>query len=120
MAKVLGWDRRRRRIRPLALQEPEAERLLAGMGEEERMGSWHLVLADGSIRSAGAAAPDLLRLLPGGRPLAGLAAAFPRATELAYRAIAAKRGAIGRLIGHRARERARARIRERSAPTSDR
>jgi predicted DCC family thiol-disulfide oxidoreductase YuxK len=120
MAKVLGWDRRRRRIRPLALQEPEAERLLAGMGEEERMGSWHLVLADGSIRSAGAAAPDLLRLLPGGRPLAGLAAAFPRSTELAYRAIAAKRGAIGRLIGHPARERARTRIRERSEPTSDR
>src|SRR5918994_1679836 len=54
MAKVLGWDRGRR-LRPLALQDPEAERLLTGMNEEERMGSWHLVLPDGTVRSAGVA-----------------------------------------------------------------
>jgi predicted DCC family thiol-disulfide oxidoreductase YuxK len=113
MAKVLAWDRRSR-LRPLALQEPEAERLLPGMDEEERMASWHLVRADGSVRSAGAAAPDLLRLLPGGRPLARVSAAFPRATERVYRAIAARRAKLGRLIGRRARERSRARIRQRS------
>jgi predicted DCC family thiol-disulfide oxidoreductase YuxK len=113
MAKVLAWDRRRR-LRPLALQEPEAERLLAGMDEEERMASWHLVGADGSVRSAGAAASALFRLLPGGWPLAWLTATFPRATELVYRAIAARRGKLGRLIGERARERARARIGQRS------
>ena len=97
----------------MALQEPEAEGLLPQMSEEERMASWHLVLPDGSVRSAGGAAPDLLRLLPGGRPLAWLTASFPRVTELAYRAIAARRGTIGRLIGRRARERARRRIRDR-------
>jgi predicted DCC family thiol-disulfide oxidoreductase YuxK len=112
-AKVLAWDRRRR-LRPLALQNPEAERLLGGMSEEERMASWHLVLPDGSVRSAGAAAPELLRLLPGGRPLARLLAAFPRTTELAYRAVASSRGTWGRLIGEGARARARARIGERA------
>jgi hypothetical protein len=82
------------------------------MGEEERMASWHLVLPDGSVRSAGGAAPDLLRLLPGGGPLARLTASFPRVTEVAYRAVSARRGTIGRLIGPRARARARARIRD--------
>jgi predicted DCC family thiol-disulfide oxidoreductase YuxK len=115
-AKVLAWDRRRR-LRPLALQDPEAERLLAGMREDERMASWHLVLEDGSVLSAGAAAPHLLRLLPGGRPLAWLTATFPRATELVYRAISARRGSPGRLISERARERARGRIMEREGLT---
>jgi predicted DCC family thiol-disulfide oxidoreductase YuxK len=113
-AKVLAWDRRRR-LRPVALQAPEAERLLPGMSEDERMSSWHLVLADGSVRSAGAAAPKLLRVLPGGRPLAWLSAAFPRATEFAYRGISSRRSDLGRLIGEPARERARARIRRRAA-----
>jgi predicted DCC family thiol-disulfide oxidoreductase YuxK len=114
MAKVLGWDRGRR-LRPLALQDPEAERLLTGMNEEERMGSWHLVLPDGTVRSAGAAAPELFRLLPGGQPLAWLTTTFSHATELLYRAISARRSVLGRLIGERARERARARIRQRAS-----
>jgi predicted DCC family thiol-disulfide oxidoreductase YuxK len=80
------------------------------MGAEERMASWHLVLADRTVRSAGAAAPELLRLLPGGRPLAWLLASLPRLTERAYRAVAARRSALGRLISERARERARVRI----------
>jgi predicted DCC family thiol-disulfide oxidoreductase YuxK len=110
---VLAWDRRRR-LRPLALQEPEADRMLAGMSEEERMASWHLVLDDGGARSAGAAAPVLLRLLPGGRPLASLLARWPRATERAYRFVAEHRAWFGRLISERARERARERIRQRA------
>jgi predicted DCC family thiol-disulfide oxidoreductase YuxK len=114
MAKVLAWDRRRR-IRPLALQDPEAGRLLASMGEEERMSSWHLVLPDGGVRSAGAAAPHLFALLPGAAPLAGLTRRFPRATERAYRFVADHRDWFGRLVGERARERARARVRERMA-----
>lgn len=89
--RVLRWDRNRR-LRPVALQDPEADELLGGMDEERKMASWHLVTADGAVHSAGAAFPPLLRLLPGGRPLAALAAAFPGATERGYRHVARTRG----------------------------
>ena len=89
--RVLRWDRGRR-LRPVALQDPEADALLGGMDEERKMASWHLVTADGRVYSAGAAFPPLLRLLPGGRPLSWLAAAFPPLTERAYRHVKRTRG----------------------------
>src|SRR3954471_5073600 len=61
LGKVLGWDRRRS-IRPVAIQSEEGERLLAGLPEDERVSSWHLVDGDGTVRSAGAAFPGLFRL----------------------------------------------------------
>jgi predicted DCC family thiol-disulfide oxidoreductase YuxK len=67
------------------------------MSEEEKMDSWHLV-ADGRVYSAGAAFPPLLRLLPGGRPLAALAAAFPGATERLYRFVSRNRDRLGRRL----------------------
>jgi predicted DCC family thiol-disulfide oxidoreductase YuxK len=106
---ILAWDRRGA-LRPVALQDPVAERLLAPMEEEERMASWHLVTADGLVRSAGAAAPPLLRRLPGGRPLAAVLERFPRATEWAYRWVADHRSALGGLIPRRAVEWADRRI----------
>ena len=48
--------------------------------------------------SAGAAIEPLMRLLPGGRPLAALARAFPRLTERAYRLVADHRGLLGRFL----------------------
>ena len=101
MAKVLAWDRRGR-IRAVRLQDPEADRLLPGMGEEAKMESWHLVTGDGRVWSGGAAAPHLLRLLPGGRPLAAVASAFPRTTDRAYRWVARNRGRLGRRLGTQA------------------
>jgi predicted DCC family thiol-disulfide oxidoreductase YuxK len=89
--RVLRWDRKRR-LRPVALQDPEADELLGGMDEGRKMASWHLVTADGTVYSAGAAFPPLLRLLPGGRPLGALAAAFPGLTERAYQHVARTRG----------------------------
>jgi predicted DCC family thiol-disulfide oxidoreductase YuxK len=62
------------------------------------MESWHLVSPSGERWSAGAAAPPLMRLLPGGRLPAKLLAAFPNATERAYRFTARHRGAFGRLF----------------------
>jgi predicted DCC family thiol-disulfide oxidoreductase YuxK len=109
LAKVLAWDRRGR-VRPLALQSREASSLLAGMGEDERMASWHLVLPGGEVRSAGAAAGPLLRLLPGGRPLAALADRAPRLIERAYRWVAEHRSPLGRRLSDRARSRADRRI----------
>jgi predicted DCC family thiol-disulfide oxidoreductase YuxK len=97
LERVLAWDRRGR-VRPLALQEPEADRLLAGIDARRRMGSWHLVTAGGEVRSAGRAVAPLLRRLPGGRPLALLADAFPRLTDRAYSLVARHRARLSRLV----------------------
>jgi predicted DCC family thiol-disulfide oxidoreductase YuxK len=99
--KVLAWDRRRS-LRPVALQDPEAAVLLSGLDDGERMASWHLVTEDGSVYSAEAAAPPLLRLLPGGRAPATVLAAFPRLTGPLYRFVARHRDRLGRLVGQSA------------------
>ena len=97
LERVLAHDRHER-LRPVALQDPEADKLLAAIAPAERAASWHLVTPDRRVHSAGAAFPPLLRLLPGGRPLAALAAAFPGATEHGYRVLARNRGRLGRLL----------------------
>jgi predicted DCC family thiol-disulfide oxidoreductase YuxK len=112
LGKVLAWDRRRR-IRPLSLQSKEAERLLAGMSEEARMGSWHLVDDAGAVHSAGAGIAPLLRLLPGGSALAALAARVPRAMERGYRWVAGRRSLWGKLVTDGAKRRADRRIADR-------
>jgi predicted DCC family thiol-disulfide oxidoreductase YuxK len=93
MALVLSWDRERK-LRPVALTDPEAERLLAGMPEDERMASWHLVELD--VSSGGAAFSPLFRLLPGGAPLARLADRFPEGAKRGYRFVADRRSAFGK------------------------
>lgn len=95
--KVLAWDRNNH-IRPLALQDPEAERVLARIEPAARATSWHLATPDGRVYSAGAAAAPLMRLLPGGKPLARLFGRFPRATDRAYRWAARNRDHIGRVV----------------------
>jgi predicted DCC family thiol-disulfide oxidoreductase YuxK len=112
LGKVLAWDRRGR-LRPVSLQSKEAERLLAGMPEEERMASWHLVGDDGQLRSAGAGIAPLLRLLPGGGPFAAVAARTPRLMERGYRLIAGHRSLWGKLVTDGAKRRADRRIAER-------
>jgi predicted DCC family thiol-disulfide oxidoreductase YuxK len=102
---VLRWDRRRR-LRPLALDTREASGLLAEIEPERRAASWHLIDPDGRVRSAGAAAPDLLGLLPAGRPFAALLARIPRLTEHAYRWVAVHRGSLGEPLGERSVARA--------------
>jgi predicted DCC family thiol-disulfide oxidoreductase YuxK len=89
--RILRWDRHGR-LRPVALQDPEADELLGGMDEERKLASWHLVAPNGEVYSAGAAFPPLLRLLPGGRALAWVTRAFPGLTERAYRHVARTRG----------------------------
>lgn len=117
LAKFLLWDRHRR-LRPVALQDAEADLLLAGMPEAERMASWHLVGADGSVRSGGAAVAPLLRMLPGGGAPARAAEALPGRVDRAYRWVAANRSAISRRLPARewARRRAERRIAERAVP----
>jgi predicted DCC family thiol-disulfide oxidoreductase YuxK len=97
IAKVLAWDRGRA-LRAVALQEPEAAHLLGGMAPELRMASWHLVAPDGRVCSGGRAVEPLFRLLPGGRPVAAVAAIFPGLTESGYRWVARNRRCLGRLL----------------------
>jgi predicted DCC family thiol-disulfide oxidoreductase YuxK len=98
--KILAWDRHNR-LRPVALQDPEADRLLPGMDTRQKMRSWHLVTPDGTVYSSGAAVPPLMRLLPGGTPVAALASTFPGSTESLYRWVARNRGTIGRVLRSR-------------------
>jgi predicted DCC family thiol-disulfide oxidoreductase YuxK len=102
LARVLAWDRAGK-LRPVALQSPEAEALLPGMDAEERMRSWHLVTPEGEVRSAGAAFEPLVEILGRGRPLGAFARRFPRATDAAYRWVAEHRTWFGKLTrGRRA------------------
>ncbi|HLM10053.1 MAG TPA: DUF393 domain-containing protein [Thermoleophilaceae bacterium] len=109
LAQVL-WLDRHARLRPVALQDPEADVLLGAMSAEERMASWHLVAADGRVHSGGDAFPALLRLLPGGSPFARVLASFPQACDVAYRAVAARRSSLERLVPAAGAARARERI----------
>jgi predicted DCC family thiol-disulfide oxidoreductase YuxK len=94
---IAAWDRGRGlRFGPIRSAEGQAR--LVGMNPLRRNGSWHLVARDGRVASAGAAVPLLLRELPGGSSLARVADALPRTTDRAYRAVARRRGAIGRLL----------------------
>jgi predicted DCC family thiol-disulfide oxidoreductase YuxK len=95
VAVVLRWDRHGR-LRPVSLTSTDGIGLLPGMPEDERMASWHLVLPNGTIHSAGAAFSPLFRLLPGGGPPARLTDRFPRAAEVAYRFVAEHRTAFGK------------------------
>jgi predicted DCC family thiol-disulfide oxidoreductase YuxK len=102
---LLRWDRRGR-LRPVALQDPEASTLLPGMDERERMGSLHVVDGQGRVASAGAALVALARGLPGGAPLAAAGERMPGAVERGYRLVAGRRGLLGRLVRAGARRRA--------------
>ena len=98
VARVLELDRGR--YRPLALQDPRAAELLPGLSEEKRMESFHVVEADGTVRSAG---DGLARLLP---PLRR----FPGAASRLYWLVAGNRTRLGKLIPNAARRQAQRRI----------
>ena len=95
--KILAWDRGKR-VRPVAIQSEEGSRLLAPIAPAARLDSWHLVRDEGGLFSAGAAAEPLARLLPGGRPLAIVFAAFPGVTEGMYGFVARHRVWLARLL----------------------
>jgi predicted DCC family thiol-disulfide oxidoreductase YuxK len=112
LGKVLAWDRRRA-VRPVALGTEEADRLLGEMPKERQRSSWHLV-DEAGVHSAGAGFPPLLRLLPGGGPLAAATGRLPGATDSAYRFVSGNRSIWGKLVTGGAKRRADRRIAERS------
>jgi predicted DCC family thiol-disulfide oxidoreductase YuxK len=113
LSLVLAVDRRRRLV-PVPLATAAADALLVDLSAEERAGSWHLVAPNGERTSAGAAAPPLLRLLPGGRAPAALLAYTPALTERAYRWVADHRSWLSRAVPSGAKRRASERIARRT------
>jgi predicted DCC family thiol-disulfide oxidoreductase YuxK len=95
--RIIRWDRGRR-LRAVPIESAEGARLLADVPPERRLDSWHLAGPGGTLRSGGAAAAPLLRLLPGGRLPAAILAAFPAVTAAAYRWVAARRDLFGRFL----------------------
>lgn len=114
LARFLAWDRRER-LRPVPIQGSQGGEALAGVGEEERLASWHLVSPAGERRSGGAAIPSLLELLPGGRALALPFARLPGATDRGYRWVARNRGRISKLVPAASKRRAARTVAEREA-----
>jgi predicted DCC family thiol-disulfide oxidoreductase YuxK len=96
--KLLAWDRRRA-LRPVPIQSREGESLLAPIPPDKRLDSWHLITPDGAIHSAGAGAPFLFEVLPGGRPFAAIFRAFPGVTQRAYGWVAGHRDRLARIVG---------------------
>jgi predicted DCC family thiol-disulfide oxidoreductase YuxK len=105
LSGVLRWDRAAR-LRPVALQRPEANDLLDELTPQQRMRSWHLVSPAGVRRSGGETLPALLRLLPGGAlPARGFALA-QGPTNRGYRWIAEHRSQLSRWVPSRAKRHA--------------
>jgi predicted DCC family thiol-disulfide oxidoreductase YuxK len=87
------WDRAGR-LAAVPFQDPGGlVALPATLRHRDLETAMHLVSADGRVFVGAAAAPPLLRLLPGGRVLAALVAlrGVPRAADVAYRWIARRR-----------------------------
>ena len=89
------------RLRPVAIQSEEGQRLLGEVAAELRLASFHLVTPGGTVVSGAGAAPILARLIPGGEVPARAMRRFPGATEATYAFISRHRGTLGR-IGLRA------------------
>lgn len=114
LALILSADRDRR-LRPVALDTPEADWLLGDLVPEQRDLSWHLISPAGRRESAGAAGAPLLRLLPGGAMPAAALAKAPALTQRAYRWVADHRSTFSRALPPAVKDRATKLIERRSA-----
>jgi len=90
---------RRSRIRAIPIASGEGDLLLSPVPAATRGSAMHAVRRDGRVYSGGATVPVIVGLLPGGRPLAAVVAAFPGLTDRTYRAFASRRAAASRIFG---------------------
>lgn len=114
VARLVALDTRHR-LRLMEIQAPEAQRLLAGMPEEERLASAHAVTPDGRVFSGGDAAAPIAAELPALAWGAPLARALPGPARASYRLVADRRSLLGRRLDDRALERADRLIEKRSS-----
>ena len=105
VAQLLRFDRDQR-LRLIAIQSPEGERLLADVAPELRLASAHLIDGDGQLFSGGDAAAPIAAALPRLAPTAPLLGRLSGPVNASYKLIAANRERIGRLVGVSSRERA--------------
>lgn len=115
VALLLTWDLRGRLL-PEPIQSPEGQRLLTDLPPADRLATAHAVTAEGRVASGGDAVAPIARQLPGGAPVALVAAALRGPTRWAYRQVADRRGLLGRLVTRAQRDWATRRIAERRAP----
>jgi predicted DCC family thiol-disulfide oxidoreductase YuxK len=85
-------------VRVLALDSAPADAALGHLAPAERWASWHARDATGRLYSGGAVFTPLLRMTPGGSPLAAVVSAAPRLADALYRAVARRRSRWGRLV----------------------
>jgi predicted DCC family thiol-disulfide oxidoreductase YuxK len=100
------------------IQSPLGSELLVDVVPRDRLRSAHIVRDDGCRRSGGAAAAEVLNVLPPTRVLGQLARSLPRTTALLYNVVAARRKSFGRFVGKEARRRADDLLRGQSASTA--
>lgn len=93
---IMRMDRDER-LRPVAIQCEEGQRLLTEVPAEHRLDSFHLLTPGGTVVSGGSAAEPLARLLPAGDVTARFFGRFPDGTDRAYRWVARHRRTLGRL-----------------------
>ncbi len=105
VAQLLRLDRDRR-LRLIAIQSPLGERMLADVPTELRLESAHLIDADGTLLSGGAAAAPIAAALPSLARTAPLLRRLSRPVNGGYKLVAANREQFGRLVGRSSRERA--------------
>ncbi|HWX52728.1 MAG TPA: DCC1-like thiol-disulfide oxidoreductase family protein [Solirubrobacteraceae bacterium] len=113
LAVLLRWDRAHR-LSPVTIQSPRGQQLLRAVPHEERLRSWHLVDAEGTLHSGGAGIPVVFDALPRGAPVVLIASRFPAATARGYEWVAGHRELLGRLLKARPRAWAGRVIAERS------
>jgi predicted DCC family thiol-disulfide oxidoreductase YuxK len=85
------------RLRPVAIQSEEGQRLLTEVPEGLRLESFHVVTPGGHVVSGPDAAPLLTRLLRGGHGPSRAMRRFPRQTAATYGFVSRHRGTLGRL-----------------------
>jgi predicted DCC family thiol-disulfide oxidoreductase YuxK len=118
---TMAWATRRDHrhlLVPVPIQSPLGSELLVDVVPSDRLRSAHVVRDDGCRRSGGAAAADVLSVLPSTLVLGRLAHSLPRTTALLYAVVAARRQGFGRLVGKEARRRADGRLEALSATTA--
>jgi predicted DCC family thiol-disulfide oxidoreductase YuxK len=97
LAMLLTWDRANR-LDPISIQSARGEELLIDLARQDRLESWHLIDAQGTLYSGGAGIPVIFDALPWGAPIARIASQFPRTTSRAYEWVAGHRVLLGRSL----------------------
>jgi predicted DCC family thiol-disulfide oxidoreductase YuxK len=94
--RLRRWDRAGR-LAFVPIQR--ADDLLRSVPPARRLDAMHAITADGRVFTGGAAIPLIAHVLPAGTPISWLTSAWPGGTQRLYRAVAARRSAIGRWLG---------------------